>query len=146
MAEEEEEFRRIAPDNATHVVLDMQYVPQRAFCEHPNIAVVICSENVKEILGAAFADCYSLRQVIMPGVKLIGNSFICCEALEDVLCDKVEIIKEWAFSSCSSLRSINLPSARIVEKYTLGNCPALTDVTFGSNLERIDRIRWLHQS
>ena len=138
--EEEEEFGRIAPDHLTLVFLDIEYVPQRAFCEHPNIREVICSENVKEILGAAFADCYSLRRVIMPGVKLIGNSFIGCQALTDVECDKAEIIKEWAFSSCISLRSINLPSARIIEEGTLSMCDVLTVVKFGNKLERIDRI------
>ena len=49
MAEEEEGFRRIAPDDATHVVLHMEHVPPGAFLEHPNIVEVICHKNVKNI-------------------------------------------------------------------------------------------------
>ena len=125
--------------NATRLFVDIEVIPERAFDSHPNIIEVICSENVKGIYGAAFADCPSLRRIIMPGVKLIGNSFIGCEALSDVECDKVEIIREWAFAGCKSLKSINLPSARILEEGGL-SMSGLTDVTFGSKLERIDRI------
>eukprot|EP00984_Skeletonema_dohrnii_P007719 scaffold2832_cov132-Skeletonema_dohrnii-CCMP3373.AAC.4 len=41
---------------------------------------------------------------------------------------------------CESLRSINLPSARVLEEGSFAMCDVLTDVTFGSNLERIDSI------
>jgi hypothetical protein len=133
-----EEYVRIAPDNATHVVLDMQCVPENAFREHPNLVEVICRDNVEGIFGAAFADCPSLRRIVMPGVKIIGDAFIGCEALTDVECGMLAIITEWAFAGCKSLRSINLPSAMILEEGAF-SMSGLTDVTFGSKLERIDR-------
>ena len=136
---EEEEYDRIAPDNATHVVLDMQCVPQGAFLQHPNLVEVICRDNVEGIFGAAFADCPSLRRIVMPGVKIIGDAFIGCEALEDVECGMLAIITEWAFAGCKSLRSINLPFAMILEEGAF-SMSGLTDVTFGSKLLRIDRI------
>ena len=137
---EEEGFRRIAPDNATHVVLHVDYIPLGAFLEHPHIVEVICRDRVKKIGAGAFADCPNLRRVIMPGVKIVESAvFILCPSLEDVECGKLEIIKQKAFGSCISLRSINLPSARIIEEMAF-SATALTEVIFGSNLERIDRI------
>ena len=61
-----------------------------------------------------------------------------CEALTDVECGKLEIIKDSAFAGCNSLGSISLPSAKIVERDALFNCEALTDATFSSELERIE--------
>jgi hypothetical protein len=140
MEEEEELFRRIAPDDATHVVLHMEHVPQGAFLEHPNIIEVICRDGVKKIELGAFHSCQSLRRVVMPGVKILERcAFIKCHALTDVECNMLEIIREWAFGGCESLGSINLPSARIVEEGSFA-MSALTDVTFGDKLERIDRI------
>ncbi len=56
------------------------------------------------------------------------SAFQHCTALEDVECDKLEIIKEGAFSCCSSLRSINLPSAEIVGRGAFNCCEHLTEV------------------
>ena len=134
---EEEEYDRIAPDDFTHVLVDMEIIPLNAFREHPNITVVICSENVEEIYGAAFGRCPNLRRIVMPNVKIIGDAFLFCHALEDVECHKLEIIYSMGFACCESLRSINLPSARIVEEYAFAGC-ALSEVTFGSNLDRIE--------
>ena len=75
----------------------------------------------------------------MRGVKIVEYfAFAGCEALTDVECDKLEIIKDLAFNNCRSLRSINLPSARIVDACAFHTCTALTDVKFGSMLERIE--------
>ena len=52
-------------------------------------------------------------------------------------CGKLEDIGAGVFAGCKSLRSINLPSARIVEEYAFAGC-ALSDVTFGSKLDRIE--------
>ena len=74
----------------------------------------------------------------MPGVKIIErNAFYDCRSLTDVECDKLEIIGHCAFCHCS-LRKINLSSARIVQEDAFACCNALTDVKFGSKLERID--------
>ena len=128
------------PLEATHVFVDMDYIPQGAFYEHPNIIEAICHDRIEKIEDGAFASCPSLRRVIMPGVKIVERAvFIQCTALEDVECNMLEVIKHGAFARCYSLRSINLPSARIIEQQALA-VTALTDVTFGNNLERLDRI------
>ena len=127
---------------ATHITIaeDCTVVRARAFRNHRNIVEVICHENVEEIEYDAFYLCRSLKRVIMPGVKIIDDEceFEGCDALEDVECDKLEIIGWHAFSSCTSLRRINSPSARVVVAVAFAGCEALSDVKFGSKLEEIE--------
>eukprot|EP00986_Skeletonema_menzelii_P018680 scaffold26677_cov188-Skeletonema_menzelii.AAC.4 len=120
----------VIDDEATHVIVTARVIRAWAFASHPNIVEVICNDDVEKIEGAAFAYCYSLRRVIMRGVKVIEEYvFNWCVALEDVECDKLEIIGEAAFWKCESLRSINLTSARIVEKEAFCNCKSLVRIT-----------------
>ena len=131
----------IIPREATHITMGegVTFVRARAFREHPNIVEVICHEGVEKIEMKAFGYCTSLRRVIMPGVKIVGEAaFKSCEALTDVECGKLEIIGVWAFSWCTLLKSINLSSARIVESKAFIDC-SLTTVKFGSKLERMER-------
>ena len=124
---------------ATHIYVQARVVYARDFFGHRNIVEVICHEDVKKIEGSAFYWCRSLRRVIMPGVKIIGQgAFGGCTALEYVECDELEIIGGWAFYQCDSLRCINLPSVRIVYDHAFVACHALADVKFGSELEGID--------
>ena len=135
-----EEGERI-PDEATHITMseDVTFVRARAFYQHQNIIEVICHTGVEKIEQMAFHNCPSLRRVVMPGVKIVvGWAFFNCEALEDVECGRLEIIREQAFGCCKSLRSINLPSSRIVGVGAFQNCEALFDATFGNTLERFE--------
>eukprot|EP00986_Skeletonema_menzelii_P015764 scaffold12635_cov183-Skeletonema_menzelii.AAC.2 len=126
----------VIPDEATHVIVQARVIRANAFRGHRNIVEVICNEDVEKIEERAFEDCYSLRRVIMRGVKVVEEfAFSWCEALEDVECDKLEIIGQTAFCNCKSLRSINLLSARIVEKDAFCRCTALKYVKFGNKLE-----------
>jgi hypothetical protein len=148
MAAEGDHIRRVnynytgaddeVPDDATHVTVSVTVIPENAFQGHPNIVEVICDVNVKGVEGAAFDCCPCLRRVIMPGVEVVEeNAFTGCEALTDVECGKLKIIKFRAFSDCISLRSIDLPSARIVEEDAFWGCDALREATFGDKLDRI---------
>ena len=131
----------IIPREATHIIVgeDVTFVRARAFRGHTNIVDVICHENVKKIGESTFQACFSLRRVIMPGVKVVEqNAFFSCPALTDVECGMLEIIGHRAFQFGRSLRNINLPSARIVGVYAFNYCINLTDAKFGSKLERID--------
>ena len=128
----------IIPLDATRLVVDMQYVPPTAFALHPSIIEAICLDRVEKFGAGAFANCPSLRRVIMPGVKEVERAaFIQCTALESLECDRLEVIKDYVFAGCESLRSINLPSVRIVEEGTF-SMSALTDVTFGNKLESLE--------
>ena len=127
-------------DEATHVIVTARVIRAMAFRDHPNIVEVICNEDVEKIEEYAFHYCLSLRRVIMRGVKNVEEHvFNWCTALQDVECGKLEIIGEGAFFGCESLRSINLTSARIVKVGAFGSCEVLTDVKFGSKLERIEK-------
>ena len=129
----------IIPREATHIVVLARVIPSEAFRWHGNIVEVICHEDVEKIETAALANCYSLRRVVMPGVKIVKMwAFSNCPALTDVECEKLEMIGEEAFSVCESMRSIDLPSAEIVVERAFADCKALTDVKFGSRLERIE--------
>ena len=136
---------QVIPDEATHILVKAKVVHDHAFSSHPNIVEVICHEIVELIEYGAFCECPSLRRVIMPGVITVEpRAFGSCEALEDVECDKLEIVGEFAFFWCESLRVINLPSVRIVHKSAFGICRALTDVKFGGKLERIEEAALLN--
>eukprot|EP00986_Skeletonema_menzelii_P015516 scaffold11934_cov80-Skeletonema_menzelii.AAC.5 len=129
----------VIDDEATHVIVTARVIRAWAFDSHPSIVEVICNEDVEKIEEHAFACCYSLRRVIMRGVKNVEEfAFYCCAALEDVECDKLEIIGRAAFVRCESLRSINLTSARIVKVGAFGGCEVLKYVKFGGKLERIE--------
>ena len=133
----------IIPDEATHITVaeSCTFVRARSFWGNRNIVEVICHDRVEKIEFFAFSGCRSLRRVIMPGVKIVGRcAFSDCGALTEMECDKVEIIGDQAFQVCQSLRAINLPSSRIVEGFSFQHCYVLTDVKFGSNLERIDEL------
>jgi hypothetical protein len=132
----------VIPDEATHITVaeDCTFVHEQAFERHPNIIEVVCHLHVEKIGERAFYECYSLRRVIMPGVKEVEYAaFSECKALTDVECIMLEIIGESVFWGCRSLRSISLPSARILERDSFINCQALADVKFGKNLERIEQ-------
>ena len=129
----------IIPREATHITVarDVTFVRARAFEYHPNIFEIICHEDVEKIEEEAFINCTFLRRVVIPGVKEVEEmAFQNCPALRDVECDTLEIIRDSAFWNCEYLRSVSLLSARIVEVNAFSYA-ALTDVKFGSKLERI---------
>ena len=134
------EVDEVIPLEATHITVDkgVTVITADIFRWHEHIIEVICHENVEKIEEDAFCGCWSLRRVIMPGVKIVGGSaFGHCEELTDVECDKLEIIDEYAFSCCA-LRSVNLPSARVVGNSAFCDCEEMTEATFSSKLERIE--------
>ena len=133
----------IIPREATHITVGegVTFVRERAFFRHPNIVELICHDKVEKIEMKAFGKCFSLRRVIMPGIKIVEKiAFVKCKALTDVECGKLEIINEIAFCLCESMRSIDLPSARIVKGGAFDSCMALEDIKFGSKLERIEEM------
>ena len=131
----------VIPRHVTHVLIDkaLKSVTVRAFWCHPNIQEVICHDGVEKIEGFAFYKCYSLRRVIMPGVKVINRyAFEQCGALTYIECGKLETIGDRAFQICESLRSIQLPSIKIIERWAFNHCCInMANVKFGKELESI---------
>ena len=133
------------PWEATHItVAETCTVILRDACgsfgEYPrtnSIVDVICHDEVRTIEEYAFYRCLSLRRVIMPGVRVVGEgAFWGCHALTAVECEKLEIIRASAFRSCS-LRSINVSTVAIVHNNAFCGCDFL-NLEFGSKLERIE--------
>jgi len=129
----------VIPPGVTRVRIDesISVIPAEAFCMNPSIEEVDFHIGVKTVGEFAFADCPSLRIVIMRGVKVVEKyAFDDCKALTDVECGKLERIGVGAFDGCRSLTSINLPSAKIVEECAFADT-ALTNIKFGKELESI---------
>ena len=136
----------IIPREATHITVaeDVTVILEQAFDSHPNIVEIICHDKVEKIESMAFYECPSLRRVIMPGVKIVGDlAFMECYALTDIECGMLEVIGDEAFRFCESFRSISLPSARIVKSHVFVCCEALVDAEFGGNLEIIEHSSFL---
>ena len=136
----------VVPHDVTrvHSHESLTVIPEDSFRGRINIEEVVCDIGVEKVEEYAFAECPSLRKVIMPGVEEIEEfAFAGCEALTDVECSELEIIGWSAFFKCISLRSINLPSAKIVKHYAFNYGEALTDVKFGNKLERIERCAFI---
>lgn len=75
----------------------------------------------------------------MNGVKIVARwAFYYCLDLTYLECCELERIEDEAFQDCSSLRCIDLSSVRVVKEGAFDACVALTDVIFGSKLERIE--------
>ena len=132
--------REAVPRHITRVRIDesLTVIPANAFRGHRRNKEVDCHDRVKTVEEYAFANCPSLRRVIMRGVEEVKKcAFNRCRALTYVECDKLERIRYGAFDGCESLGSINLPSARIVELYAFNYCKALMKVKFGKELEII---------
>ena len=130
----------IIPREATHVTIDdsITVIPANLFSGHPNIIELICHEGVESIRDKAFFKCRRLKRVVMLGVRNVGKyAFYGCKALIFVESPKLETTGLWAFSYCESLSSINLQSVKVVEREAFA-ITALTNATFGSNLESLE--------
>eukprot|EP00984_Skeletonema_dohrnii_P014605 scaffold6151_cov82-Skeletonema_dohrnii-CCMP3373.AAC.2 len=138
--------REAVPRNVTHVRIDesLTVIPADAFLRHPNIEEVDCHDRVKTVKEYAFANCPSLRRVIMPGVEVVEEYAFCgCEALRYVECGKLERIGFGAFDGCKSLTCINLPSAKKVEERAFYRCTSLRIVRM-PGVEVVEREAFVH--
>lgn len=73
--------------------------------------VIFTGDKIKTIENNTFADCNSLKEVILPeGLKeLKYNVFLRCSALEEItLPDAVTVIEKQVFSQCSALKNVTL--------------------------------------
>ena len=85
----------VIPPNATHVSVhpSVKVIRRQLFYAHRKIVELVCHAGVIKIEYKAFFFCPRLKRVIMNGVEEIeGYVFLCCEALEYIECDKLEII------------------------------------------------------
>ena len=110
----------------------------------PGITNVVSLEigtDITHITDAAFFNCSSLTNVIIPNsVNVIGSEvFFGCTSLTSVaIPNSVTKIKGEAFSGCSGLTSVTIPnSVESIGTYAFSGCNSLTSVTIPNSVTNI---------
>ena len=86
-------------------------LPTSTFRGLKHLQRCVLPTTLKEIPNACFAECKSLREVIMPSVTAIGqHAFVDCVSLENVLLPEgLKEIFNGVFLGCKSLKTIRIP-------------------------------------
>lgn len=95
-------------------------------------------ESVAEIGENAFANCLSLKEIALGGLRSLGiNAFLNCDALTAVTLqsDQLEAIPTSCFADCDALKSLTLSGVRRVDAYAFFGCDALETVSLGDITE-----------
>lgn len=97
--------------------------------------------NVSWISGDAFADCYSLEEVTIPGTlkEISTNLFSNCSGLKKIIVQEgVEVIHNHAFGDCVNLREVKLPRSIIsLDRAAFGGSPnVVAEVYENSSADR----------
>ena len=98
-------------------------------------------KNVSWISGEAFADCYSLEEVTLPGTlkEISTNLFSNCSGLKKIIVEEgVEVIHNHAFGDCVNLKEVKLPrSITSLDKAAFGGSPnVVAEVYENSSADR----------
>mmetsp|Transcript_24254 Transcript_24254/g.34710 ORF Transcript_24254/g.34710 Transcript_24254/m.34710 type:complete len:314 (-) Transcript_24254:59-1000(-) len=130
---------REVPDNVTHVRIheSVPAIPRLAFFRPSRLKSVIFHNDVERVGFAAFMNSYHLRNIKLPGVKIIDGEAFKSTRLTYIECDKVETIGESAFSYCESLKKISLPRIRSIGRYAFYDCEQMTNAELGEELDTI---------
>jgi hypothetical protein len=134
------------PEGVTRAIVDpsVDTIRARAFYNCGQLVSIKIHDGVGTIEEEAFFQCYSLKRIELPGVRIIGaHAFEGCEvhgsALEEVeFGDKLDRIGDSAFFLCLSLRNIKIPKVRVIGQCAFWGCYQLTDVELSEDLERIE--------
>jgi hypothetical protein len=98
---------------------------------------------VDSIDDNAFANCFNLRGVTIPGsVKSIGNyAFSGSSRLTRItMSDFLRSIGQYAFQSCSSLTTLTIPdSVTSIGQYAFSDCSSLTSLEIPNSVTSIER-------
>lgn len=110
------------------------YICNNAFdgCSNLHIIKVQDGEADLEIQDCAFADCRTLKSVILTNrITDIGAAaFSYCTSLEKIfLPDSITKIAKKAFFCCNSLKTVMIPeSVLYIGEQAFGDCDALTEI------------------
>ena len=128
-------------ETITHVRVhkSVKIISLNAFYYCRNLVSIEIHDGVEIIEEYAFCDCTSLREIKLPGVRIIEDwAFNNCRALTDVeFGDKLDTIGFEAFYCCTSLRNIKIPKIRAIRDCAFVECKQLTDVELSEDLETI---------
>ena len=130
---------RDVPANVTHVRIheSVPAIPRLAFFRRRQLKTVVCRSDVERVGFAAFMDSNRLRNIKLPGVKIIDAEAFKSTSLAYIECDNLETIGESASSYCESLKKISLPRIRSIGRHAFLDCEQMTVAEFGEGLETI---------
>ncbi len=107
-----------------------------AFSDCKALKNVTLSKKLTMIDSEAFKGCAIEKIEIPAGVKELGAAFAECEKLKNVILPAgFERFSGHTFAGCTSLESINLPaSLEYLGFFTFKNCTALKELNFGGTV------------
>ncbi len=159
----DEVFRECTSLKSVSVGDGVDNIPGMAFWRCEALTDVSLGRNVTNIGEIAFGYCTELASITIPGVRsieygafhdtklsrvdfgdeltYIGEyAFQSCNELTDVTIGRnVSFVGEYSFSWCENLTYVNFSLSKVsnIENGTLGGCPNLEYVSFGSSVTNI---------
>jgi hypothetical protein len=132
----------IIPDSITHngYKYPVTDIGENAFCECTGLTSITTGNSVKRIHSYAFQGCIGLTNIELPAVTLIDDgAFYWCSSLTSIELPSVTHIGNMAFRSCTSLTSVlfNTSNYCTTSGIPFGDCPNITNFTFGSTTKHI---------
>ena len=136
-------------------------IGDKAFESNTTLTKVVLPDTVINIEHRAFANCTSLREITMNGVKAIGSEAFKGSGLENIVLPPVlenlgkyaladtciescvlpaSIIfpGDYAFAGCKNLTNVVFPATMTqISARMFYNCPSIVEVTLPENIKRI---------
>lgn len=133
----------VIPEKITYMgkELEVTEMNDSAFYYADNVTSIIINAKLTAIPNQAFANCEKLTSVTLPEtVKSIGEYAFSYAGIESmVLPDGLESLGSRVFFQCQNLTSVNIPaSLKQIPSYCFSYCRALTQLTFGDQVETIE--------
>ena len=115
-------------------------IPERTFYNCDLLQDVVVPESVTTVYNYAFANCFKLKSIELPGVTTLGSYvFQNCYALNNVEVPSLVTIGSYAFQRCEGLRNISIPKVTTIGEYAFTECFTLRSIDDTNSLTKIDQ-------
>lgn len=124
-------------------------IDEGAFRNNIKIRNLILDENIYEIRQHAFSNCTAIKNIEMPGIRLVGqNAFEGCVNLGKAeLGDSVEKLGKSAFCGCRRLKEVNFgekSACKIIYPNTFSECQSLETLKLPEGTVNIQEKAFYH--
>lgn len=112
------------------------------FRGHPEITSVIIPDSVTDLGEFLFDGCANLHRIDLPNsiVSIWPYAFTRSGIQEIVLPDSLTTIAPFVFRYCGQLKKVVCGAGmRKINAHAFANCPQLTDLQYGPNVEVSDK-------
>ena len=116
------------------------YISDCAFAGICGLTSATIPSSVSVIGRYAFSGCTELKEIVLPGVKVLDvSAFRNCSSLVNVsLPTAMTAIEKQTFENCTSLECIHIPEGiTVIEENTFSGCTSMTNLTMPQSLEKI---------